>query len=81
MPIERGLIGPRNTAFPRLGASLAADLMWTSSTRCAITGPSSICRTGGIVGTLVFTNYVSYFYTNFNRTNDPLRFYRAITNN
>jgi len=29
----------------------------------------------------VFTNYVSYFYTNFNRTNDPLRFYRAITNN
>ena len=29
----------------------------------------------------VFTNNVSYFYTNFARTNDPMRFYRAITNN
>jgi len=29
----------------------------------------------------VFTNYVSYFYTNFNKTNFPMRFFRAITNN
>jgi hypothetical protein len=29
----------------------------------------------------IFTNFVSFFYTNFNRTNDPRRFYRAITNN
>ena len=29
----------------------------------------------------VFTNYVSYFYTNFGKTNFPMRFFRAITNN
>jgi hypothetical protein len=29
----------------------------------------------------IYTNFVSYYYTNFNRTNDQLRFYRAITNN
>jgi hypothetical protein len=29
----------------------------------------------------VFTNNVSYFYTNFAMTNSPMRFYRAITNN
>src|SRR5205823_1620388 len=34
-----------------------------------------------IVWTPVFTNNVSYFYTNFNRTTYPMLFYRAITNN
>jgi hypothetical protein len=29
----------------------------------------------------IYTNYVSYFYTNFSRTSDSPRFYRAITNN
>ncbi len=29
----------------------------------------------------VFTNNVSYFYTNFGKTNFPMRFFRAITNN
>jgi len=29
----------------------------------------------------IYTNYVSYFYTNFNGTNDRQRFYRSITNN
>ena len=31
--------------------------------------------------TSLFTNYVSYWYTNANYTNDRYRFYRAITNN
>jgi len=34
-----------------------------------------------VTWTRVFTNNVSYFYTNFARTNDMMRFYRAITNN
>lgn len=29
----------------------------------------------------IFTNFVSFFYTNFNRTSDQQRFYRTITNN
>jgi len=29
----------------------------------------------------IYTNFVSYYYTNFNRTSDITRFYRAITNN
>jgi len=29
----------------------------------------------------IFTNYVSYWYTNSGTTNDPQRFYRSITNN
>ena len=29
----------------------------------------------------IYTNYVSYFYTNFISTNDRQRFYRSITNN
>ena len=36
---------------------------------------------GTIVWTPVITNNVSYFYTNFNRTNYPMLFYRGITNN
>ena len=34
-----------------------------------------------IVWTPMVTNTVSYFYTNFGRTNPPTLFYRAITNN
>ena len=29
----------------------------------------------------IYTNYASYFYTNFSRRNDRQRFYRSITNN
>jgi len=29
----------------------------------------------------IYTNFVSFYYTNFNRTSDAQRFYRAITNN
>lgn len=31
--------------------------------------------------TTIYTNFVSFWYTNFNTTNDRQRFYRAITNN
>ena len=33
-----------------------------------------------IVWTAVYTNYVTYWYTNFAISNDAQRFYRAITN-
>jgi hypothetical protein len=36
--------------------------------------------TSPITWTPVFTNMVSFFYTNFAMTNDIARFYRAITN-
>lgn len=29
----------------------------------------------------VFTNYVSFWYTNLSASNEPMRFYRAVTNN
>ena len=29
----------------------------------------------------IFTNWTSFWYTNLGMTNDPMRFYRAITNN
>jgi len=53
---------------------------------CGLTNRAYIVQTSANLNSTtnwhpIFTNYASYFYTNFSRRNDRQRFYRSITNN